>query len=345
MLTTVGASRRLATSLLTAAGMAGEPAERTAWALVVAELWDRRSHGLLRLPYYLQRFEAGGFDAAARLSVVRDQGAVIAYDGGDGLGHPQLWEAAEEAAARAERFGIAAASVGRSGHCGVLGLYVLPAIARGLVGLAVSNGPAVMPPWGGSTPLVSTSPIAAGFPSSPRPIVVDLATSAVARGKIAQAAAAGERIPVGWAFDGQGRPTDDPAAALSGMLAPMAGAKGFVLALVVEALTGAIVGPNLSTEVADPLSPTQAGRRQSLGHLVVVLDPALLDVDGSYRRRLDELAAAVVASGGRLPGSGHPLPDEIADDDVLQLDDALVRRLGEEAAARNVAMPAELAPA
>ena len=197
MRATVSGAAEVTSRLLRAAGMPEAPAWRTAWAVVTAEAWGKRSHGLLRVPYYLARFEAGGSDAGASLRTVRDTGPVVALDGGNGIGHWQAWDAAMLATERARRFGIEAVSVGNSGHCGALGYYVLPMVEAGLVGVVFSNGPAVMPPWGGRDAVFSTSPIAAGIPTRPRPSIVDLATSAVARGTVAEAAAAGRPIPEG----------------------------------------------------------------------------------------------------------------------------------------------------
>ncbi len=339
METTVGEAKELTGSLLQLAGMPAEHAARTAWALVVSEVWGRGSHGLLRLPFYLGRFEAGGADPRAELRLVSDSGAAVVYDGGSGLGHWQLWEAATLATERAGQFGIAAVSVGNSGHCGALGLYVLPMVEAGMIGLAFSNGPAVMPPWGGSAPVVSTSPLAAGIPTIPRPSIVDLATSSVARGKIAEAAAAGRSLPEGWALDEGGQPTTDPAAALSGMLAPMGGAKGFALAFMVEALTGAMVGPNLAGDVADPLSTAGAPHPQRIGHLVLALDLGRFSVDGNQKRRFADLATRVTAAGGRLPGSGRMLPGEIDDDDTLTVSEQVAGDLARLAAEQGIGLP------
>lgn len=176
-----------------------------------------------------------------------------------------------------------------------------------------------MPPWGGHTPVVSTSPIAAGFPDGDCPAIVDLATSAVARGKIAQRAAAGEPLLPGWAFDSGGAPTTDPAAALAGMLAPLGGAKGFALAFLVEALTGALVGPALSADVVDMFAPEHAAWPQRIGHLAIVLDPARTAVDGASAERLRALTDLVRKAGGRTPGHRRALPGEISDDAPLAI--------------------------
>jgi (2R)-3-sulfolactate dehydrogenase (NADP+) len=337
--TTVGGATELAAGLLRAAGMPDGPACRTAWAVVTAEAWGKRSHGLLRVPYYLARFAAGGSDPRASVRTVSDTGPVVALDGGNGIGHWQAWDAAGLATERARRFGIAAVSVGNSGHCGALGCYVLPMVDAGLVGLVYSNGPAVMPPWGGREAVFSTSPLAAGIPTRPRPAIVDLATSAVARGTVAEAAAAGRALPEGWAFDAGGTPTTDPSAALAGMLAPMAGAKGAALAFLVEALTGAAVGPSLATDVADPLADSTIRDPQRIAHLVLALDPRSVDVDGGGEQRLARLAERVAAAGGRLPGAGHPLPAELDGARELEIADALARRLADEAGRLEVPLP------
>ena len=341
----LAAARVLCAGLLEAAGMPADTAGQTAVALSVAEAWGRSSHGLLRLPYYLERFAAGGCDPVAELRPVRAKGPTAVFDGGNGLGHWQLGRAAEHAATLGAEHGIAAVAVANSGHAGVLGLGVVPMVEAGLVGLAFSTGPAAMPAVGGHRAVLSTSPIAAGVPLSPRPAIVDLATTAVARGKIAAVAAAGGVLEPGWAFDAQGAPTTDPAAALSGMLAPLGGAKGFALAFLVEALTGGLVGPHGATEIADPLSSAAAGSPQGIAHLVLALDPGCLDGDGRAPERLAALAAAITSSGGRVPGTTHLLPREIPDDTPVVLADPLASRLADLARARGIPVPAGLAAA
>jgi (2R)-3-sulfolactate dehydrogenase (NADP+) len=312
MAPSVARARELTTELLRAAGMAAEPAARSAWCIVMADVWGIPSHGLSRLPYYLHRMAEGGYPPDAELTTAGDSGPVVSLDGGGGLGHWQLWTAAELAARRCARYGIASVSVANSGHCGALGLYTLPGVQAGQLVLAFSHGPPVMPAWGGSRPLLSTSPLAAGIPSSPRPAIVDMATSTVARGKIAVHAKAGTPLPPGWALDAHGRPTVDPAEALHGMLSPLGGAKGFALALLVESIAGGLAGPNLSAQVPDMFTETDAPYPQRIGHVLIALDPGRFDAGaGSARHRLDRLARSVTEGGGRLPGARRPLPDEV----------------------------------
>lgn len=306
-----------AAALLEAAGMPAGYAERAACCLVTADLWGVASHGVLRLPYYLRRMRTGALDPRATPRVVGDTGPLLTLDGGAGLGHPQLWSAAESVRDRARRYGVAAAALGNSGHCGALGLYVAPLVEAGVAGLVFSHGPAVMPPWGGTSPVLSTSPVAVGVPAGGDgsgggdPLIIDLATSAVARGRIAQHARDGVPLQEGWAFAADGEATTDAAAALHGMLAPLGGAKGSALALAVEALTAALVGPTLSKDLADMFQPADAGRPQRVAHLLVALDADRCSVDGDWAARMATLAEGVRGAGGRLPGERRVPPDQL----------------------------------
>lgn len=342
---TVGEATAFGSSLLHAAGMPEGPAHRTAWALVMADAWGLGSHGMLRLPYYLRRFASGGADPAAELRLVSESTAAAAYDGGNGLGHWQAWHAAEQAVSKASASGIAVVSVGNSGHCGSLGLYTLPMVQAGLVGLVFSNGPAVMPPWGGHAPVLSTSPLAAGVPTRPRPAIVDLATSAAARGKIAQHRASGQPLPDGWAFDAAGHPTTNADEALRGMLAPVGGAKGYAVAFLVEALTGGLVGPNLAGDVADPLSDDAAGMPQRVAHLVVALDPGAVDSNGHHQDRLAALAERIGAAGGRTPGANRRFGIDLGDDEPLVLAAPTVAAVAKSAGELGIAIPGPWAAA
>ncbi|TWH18333.1 Ldh family oxidoreductase [Prauserella rugosa] len=307
---TAGRLRVLVRDLLVASGVPEPHAERTAEILVLADVWGVASHGVLRLPHYLARLEAGGCRADAALAEESTTGGVAVYDGNAGLGHWQLWEAARRAVELCRTSGVAAVAIRNSSHCGALGAYVYPALEAGMIALVFTNGPAVMPPWNGHRAVLSTSPMAAGVPARPRPLVLDLATSAVARGTIAWRAQTGVELEPGWAFDVEGRPTTDPAAALRGMLTPMGGAKGYAVGLLVEALTGALVGPNLSEAVPDMFDRGDDATPQGIGHLVLTLRPDLFGSGGTGRNedRFTALADAIVAAGGRTPGATRIAP-------------------------------------
>ncbi|MBW4032965.1 MAG: Ldh family oxidoreductase [Acidobacteria bacterium] len=324
----------LAAQLLQKSGLDESKAASVARALGLAEAWGLPSHGFLRLPIYLDRLDAGGYAADARLTTTTDLGALLVMDGGTGLGHWQLSEAVDLAVPRAEQFGLTAIAIGNSGHCGALGVYAADAAERGMVSLVFSCGPAALPPWGGTGKLLSTSPIAAGFPAAPKPIIIDLALSTVSRGKIAEYAARHEPLPEGWATDSAGTPTTDAQAALEGLLAPLGGAKGFALAFLVEALTAGLVGPQLSKNMPDIFDRDSLSEPQRISHLLVMIDPSRTDVSGDVDapgQRLSELVAATAVGGGRAPGSRRFTPSEVHPGTLLEIDSGLLKRLEERA--------------
>ncbi len=323
---TVGAAITKATELLVAAGMDSAKAATSAHAIVASDRWGIGSHGLMRLPFYLDRLKAGGINPKAELKKVTDMPGLVIFDGEDGLGHWQIQHAAQLAAERAKVNGIAAVGVGRSSHCGALGIYVWPMIDAGLVGIAFSTGPAVMPPTGGNKPLLSTSPVAAGIPTNP-PTVVDLATSAVARGKIQAKAQAGAELEPGWAFTKDGAPTTDAKEALAGMLAPLGGAKGYALAVLVESLTGVLIGPTLSKNIPDMFNHDFDSAPQEIAHFVIAIDASKLSVDGE-NSRLADFAGEVSSAGGRLPGSNRVNPGKLNPSDEITITDSVAAQLG-----------------
>jgi (2R)-3-sulfolactate dehydrogenase (NADP+) len=323
---TVGTAVTKAQQLLQEAGVPVEEAAVTARCIVASDRWGIGSHGLMRLPFYLSRLKAGGINPTAQLKTVTDLPSLVVFDGDDGLGHWQLQKAAEIASERALVNGVAAVGVGRSNHCGALGIYVWPMINRGLVGIAFSTGPAVMPPWGGDKALLSTSPIAAGIPTNP-PTVVDLATSAVARGKIQAKAQAGAELEPGWAFTKDGTPTTDAKEALAGMLAPLGGVKGYAVAVLVESLTGMLIGPTLAKNIPDMFAASQDASPQQISHFIIAIDAAKLSVDGNSGRTA-EFVSEVNAAGGRLPGSNRVNPEKLNLDDEVTITDQVFEQLG-----------------
>lgn len=332
MNTTVAEFRPVVSSLLHACGLPADRAERTAEILLLAEVWGTGSHGLLRLPHYLRRLRSGGYRPDAELVTVTDTGPLVSLDGQGGLGHWQLWQAAELGTSRAMEHGISIVAVGNSGHCGALGTYTLPGLACDVTALVFSNGPAVMPAWRGNQPVVSTSPLAAGLPVPDGGAIIDMATSAVARGRIAALASQGREVPAGWALAADGTPTTDPDAALHGMLAPMGGAKGFALAFLVEALTGGLVGPALSTDVADMFAPNDDETPQRIAHVIISIDSTRLDAAGqadAHRSRLAQLRASIEDSGGRVPGAARATVTTLDGSESIIINDALAEQLRE----------------
>ncbi|MFZ9142590.1 MAG: Ldh family oxidoreductase, partial [Candidatus Nanopelagicaceae bacterium] len=250
-------------------------------------------------------------------------GSTISLDGQDGLGHWQLLDGAQIGVTKAKQSGISLVSIANSSHCGALGVYLYPALDAEMISMIFTNGPAVMPAVGGNSPILSTSPIASGIPSNP-PMIIDLSTSAVARGKIASAAKAGGSIPTGWAVNEKGEAITDAKQALMGMLAPLGGAKGFALGLMVESLSAGLSGGSLSRAIPDMFNPDDDKKAQGISHTVITINPASIGKDS--KEGLDELAASITASGGRLPGSKRVSPNNLGSGEIT-LADAVISDL------------------
>jgi (2R)-3-sulfolactate dehydrogenase (NADP+) len=293
----------LAAAALRGAGAAPAMAAATARALVEAEAAGQPGHGLSRVPQYAGFLAAGRADGAAEPVLRAARGGAALVDARHGLAFPALALAEREAEARAREFGVAWVGVTDSHHAGALGLPVRRLAERGLVALAFANSPAAMPVAGGRRPLLGTNPVAAAFPRrGAAPLVVDLALSQVARGRIAQAAKAGTPIPEGWALDAAGQPTTDAAAAMDGAMLAMGGQKGALLAMVVELLCVALAGAAFGFE-ADSFFAEQ-GNRPRLGQALLAVDPGALAGQAVFLDRVETLVTVMLQDEGvRLPGA------------------------------------------
>lgn len=296
------ALQELACAALQGGGASADMAQHTAKALVYAESQGIASHGVSRVPFYATHLRNGRADGAAVARIAHERGGAVLIDAADGLAFPACALAVDEAIARAGAHGVAFAGVCNSHHFGVAAYHLDTVARRGMVGLAMGNSPSAMPAWGGKRPLFGTNPIAAAFPRRDGdPLVIDLSLSEVARGKLMVAAREGQEIPLGWALDAEGRPTTDPKAGLAGSMLPMGGAKGAMLALIVELLACALTGAHFGFE-ADSFF-TEEGNRARIGQAFLVIDPGALAGRAVYLERVETLVAAMLADEGvRLPG-------------------------------------------
>lgn len=317
----------LARAALAAAGAGPRMAALTAAALVAAEAEGQSGHGLSRVPQYAAFLRNGRADGSAEPAVVAQRGGAVLVDARHGLAYPALALAVEEAAARAAAHGVAFAGITNSHHSGAMGLPVAALARRGLVALAFTNSPAAMPVPGGRRALMGTNPVAAAFPRRDQPpLVIDMALSEVARGKIMVAAKEGRPIPPGWALDAEGSPTTDAKAALSGAMLAMGGTKGALLALVVELLCCALTGAAFGFE-ADSFFEEE-GNRPRLGQAILAIDPGALAGHEVFLDRLEFLVAAMLADPGvRLPGARRGSLAARAADDGIEIPAALAATL------------------
>ena len=278
--------RRFASAVLQTAGLVADAAEVTAQVLVEADLQGIESHGVSRLPVYVQNLCSGRFSRHGHCTV-QTSGATGVVDGEHGIGPYVAARAMDTAIALARASGVGAVAVRNSNHFGAASCFGRMAVRQRMIGMVVTNTPAAMPPTGGRLPFFGTNPIAVSFPTGDHPIEIDLSTSVVARGKILQAARTGRPIPVDWALDGDGAPTADAGRALAGSLLPMGGAKGYALALAVEVvcsvLTRSVWGPHIGWMYDDGREPIR------MGHFMGALDITRFLPWEDYLQRIDQL--------------------------------------------------------
>ena len=320
-------AEKLVVAALVASGAGHDMAARTAAALVAAEAAGQAGHGLSRVAQYSAFLRNGRADGKAMPRIINERGGAALIDAGHGLAYAALGLAEQEAAWRARGHGIAFVGITNSHHSGAMGLPVRRLAEQGLVALAFTNSPAAMPVPGGRRPLMGTNPIAAAFPRhNAPPLVIDMALSEVARGKIMVAAKEGRAIPEGWALDAEGRPTTDAKAALSGAMLAMGGTKGALLALIVELLCCALTGAAFGFE-SDSFFQDE-GNRPRLGQALLVIDPGALAGADGFSARIETLIAAMLGDEGvRLPGAKRDAHSLRATQEGLEVSDALIANI------------------
>lgn len=280
-----------ATAVLEASGVPRTDAVLVAECLIEADLWGHQSHGTLRLSWYVARLRSGVMRAGTIPRTIVDHGPVTVIDGGDGIGQVVMAHASREAIARAKHHGIGAVGVRNSNHFGAAGHFAAMAAKRGCIGVIMTNASPAMAPWGGRVKAVGTNPWSIAAPAGRFGVaMLDVANTRVARGKVYLAQQRGEQIPVGWALDSGGEPTVDPAAALRGLILPMADHKGYAIAFMVDVLSGVLTGGTFGAAVNGPY---QARLRSGAGHLFIALDIAAFQDVSAFDCRMEALIAEI----------------------------------------------------
>lgn len=298
---------RFAGALLEAAGAPPDNAALTAEALVDADIEGLASHGLMQLPNYLERIERGSVDPAAEGEIVVDLGSRLTIDAGNGLGQVTAERACEIAIARAAEHGVAVVAIRNAFHFGAAGRFARKIALTGRIGIVMANTRPMLPAPGGAEAVVGNNPLAIAVPTGGEPIVLDLAMSAGAMGKVRLAASKGEPIPEGWAQAADGVPTRDAAEAIKGALLPAAGAKGFGLAVMVDLLAGGLSAGGIGSQV-QPLFGNSF-RPYGCANLVMAIEidglRPLADYEAAAAGFADHIRRSRPVSGAapiRLPG-------------------------------------------
>jgi LDH2 family malate/lactate/ureidoglycolate dehydrogenase len=308
--------KQFGTDVLTARGVPTADAQVLTDSLVTAELWGHSSHGMLRLPWYVERLRSGVMTPVTRSEKVVDSGAVVVFDGHHGIGQVLTAEAIEVGLQRARVHGVSAVGVRNSNHFGTAAYFTRRSAQAGAVAFLSTNASPAMAPWGGRTKAVGTNPWSIAAPAGRHGVaVMDIANTAVARGKIYLAAERGEDIPAGWAADETGTPTTDAAKAVHGLILPMAGHKGYVISFMMDVLAGVLTGSSFGAGVAGPYQPdTPSG----CGHLLLTIDVAAMMPAAEFASRMEALIAEVKAID---PASGVQeifFPGELEDRNTIR---------------------------
>lgn len=333
-----------AAALLRAGGFAEEHARRSAELLVWANLRGAESHGVLRIPRYIEMVEQGIVNGDAQPRIAQRFGAVTVIEGDRVPGASGMYAAAETAISLAADHGIGLCSIVRTSHAGAVGYFAEQVARAGMIGIAMSASKPLMIYHGARVEGVSTNPLAIGVPrrDAGRPLLLDMSTAAVALGKIMAAKDAGRAIPPGWGVDVEGAETTDPAKVKA--VLPMAGAKGSGLSLMIEVVVSILAG--------NPIIATALGEKRDAGFngSVIALDPRTLGAGKRFEDDVERLASAIVAlppaqgvDAVRLPGErGYHLADERLACGI-PIAAGTATRLAEEARRWDVALPSALA--
>lgn len=288
--------RQFITTAFVTLGMPDADAQTMGDLMAEADLQGSDGHGVIRLAPYARRIRAGGVNVRPQFKVVQERAGTALIDGDNGMGHLVMKRAAEMAAEKARVAGVAWVGSQWSNHAGPASLYARMALPHDMIGLYFAVGNANhLPPWGGLDMLLSTNPIAVAVPSAKAgPIVLDMATTVAAYGKVKAKAQRGEMMPEGWMIDRSGQPLTDPKRAEEGFLMPIGGYKGYGLSLIVGLLAGTLNNAAMGKEVIDfnhdDTTPTNTGQA------ICMIDiSAFGDVD-AFKARVDTLANDLRAS-------------------------------------------------
>ena len=313
-------------------GASAQQAGPAAQSIRDAEAEGIRNVGLGYLPIYLGHLRHGKLDGQAQPQIISQAGAVIQVDAAHGFCHTAFMHAFQPFVALAKEQGVALMSIQRSYSAGVLGWFNNLLAQEGLVNLMFANAPRSVTPHGGKGQFFGTNPISFGAPRPDgNPIVVDMATSATAKVNVKQAAAEGREIPLGWALDAEGNPTTNPKAGLAGGLAPLGGAKGFGLSLMVDILAAGMTGGNWAYNA--PMFANNVGPAPNVGQIILAINPGCVG-GAEYEARIETFVEALLGHEGvRLPGSRRQAARAAAEANGVEVPEALLARI--EAATEN----------
>jgi LDH2 family malate/lactate/ureidoglycolate dehydrogenase len=285
---------QLAKAVLEKVGVPEGDAKVVAESLVEADLRGVHSHGTQRLSWYAERLTNGGTNPNPNIHIITESSATIVVDGDGGLGQVVSYRAMKLAIEKARAYGSGTVVVRNSHHLGACAHWAQMALGYDMIGIVITNGGPTMAPWGGLTPTTSNDPIAVAIPAQKAlPITLDMATSMVSGGTLDVFSRKGENIPLGWALDKEGNPTDDPVAGREGLLIPIGGYKGYGLTVVFEVLAAVLAGANFARQVPRPSDTTVP---MNIGHFFQAIDIVQFIPSDVFKLRVDDLIRQIKSS-------------------------------------------------
>lgn len=271
-------------------------------ALIEAQASGQKAHGISRVPIYIAQIDNGKINKDAKVELEEVSPVMIRVNANFGLAFPAIDLAIEELSVRAKKYGIACGSIYNSHHFGQAGWHCERIATKGLVGMMFGNAPAAMSLWQGSKRMLGTNPIAfaAPNPDKTEPIVIDVALSKIARGKVMSALQKGETIPSDWAYDKHGKETTDPDKAIKGLMKPMGEFKGVALAVMVEIIAACVGGGNLAHSASSVLD--DKGQPPRLAQTMFAIEPYMMS-GGEYQKNIsDFINLCGQDNNARMPG-------------------------------------------
>jgi (2R)-3-sulfolactate dehydrogenase (NADP+) len=297
---TIDEATKLCSRALIAAGTHETTAAIVSDALVRGEIDGHKGHGLSRLPSYAAQVRTGKINGKAEPSIEDVKPGLFRVNAGFGFAYPAIRAALPELENRVNKVGIAAAAIHHSHHFGVAGHPCEDLAGKKMISFVYGNSPKAIAPTGSKEKVLGTNPIAFGAPLEGAPLIIDFAVSTVARGKILAARQQGQTIPEGWAIGPDGEATTDPETALQGSMLPIGGAKGAALALMVEVMSGCLVGAALGVEASSLYE--EQGPSPDLGQVILALDATALSKGAFFDRMRDLADVYQKIDGARFPG-------------------------------------------
>lgn len=275
------------TRVLAQLGIPREDARQAADVIAQSDISGVDSHGLSRLSMYAGRIKQGLVNKTPHLKKIVDNDSVMAFDGDNGLGLVNVPRVMDICIEKARQKGVAVATIKNSNHYGVGNYYALKAIKQNMISVLMTNTTPCMAPTGGTELLIGTNPVTIGVPAGKHfPVILDMATSTVAFGKLQAMARKDEKIPFGWAITKEGKPTDSAKEAIEGSVLPIAGYKGYGLAVIIDLLSAVLAGAAFAKDIGRLDRPNNP-QPEKIGHFLAVIDVAKFQPVAEFKETVD----------------------------------------------------------